>query len=248
MRLIDGTGHRYTLKEGKTVIAGPFPGATALTALQDAVGGGDGLGNWIAAQTLNTVDRYIGTDFDWEQVRREAFQAKNAPRDLGSAVHVALDQFNRGRPLELTDKVAPYVAHYAAWLRNRGVEVVASERYTINTEVGYGGTYDALLRIDGETCLADFKTGKAKDSQRLQLTGLSMAEWHADRNQEAEPMPKIDRAYIVLVRPDSPPELIEHEITDRDRDHFKRLVEMYREAVEWRAAFAPTPIKEEIAA
>jgi hypothetical protein len=164
-------------------------------------------------------------------------------RDLGSDVHAAVDQFNRGLPLEITNDTAPYVAHYAAWLRNAGVEILASEFYTINAEIGFGGTLDAIARIDGELCLVDWKTGKAKDSQRLQLAGLSMAEWYGDKGKDAEPMPKIETAYIVLLRPDSAPELIRHDITDEDREHFRFLVETYHKVRQWAKAFTPTPVE-----
>src|SRR5690606_35217837 len=132
---------------------------------------------------------------------------------LGSDVHTAIDQFNRGLPLDVTSETGPYVAQYAAWLRNNNVEIVGSEKYVFNATIGFGGTYDALARIDGELCLVDWKTGKAKDSQRLQLAGLSMAEIHGDAGEEPEPMPKVDAAYIVLIRADGPPEPIRHDIT-----------------------------------
>jgi hypothetical protein len=92
------------------------------------------------------------------------------------------------------------------------------------------------------------KTGKEKISQRLQLTGLSMAEWHGEPNEEPEPMPKVEVAYILLLRPDSVPELIRHEITDADREHFKYLVETYHRVRGWAKQFTPTILKEEAAA
>jgi hypothetical protein len=216
--------------------------------MQDSTQGTGGLVDWGVTGAIETYERVLRETKDWEQARQEAAAWPNKARDLGSDVHVAVDRFNRGMPLELTSDTAPYVAHYAAWLRNEGIEILASEFYTINATIGFGGTLDALARIGGEVCLVDWKTGKAKDSQRLQLAGLSMAEWYGDKDKDAEPMPKIDTAYIVLLRPDSAPELIRHDITDDDREHFRYLVDTYHRVRGWAKAFTPTPLREDIAA
>jgi hypothetical protein len=228
---------------------GPFPGCTAICGMQESTQGSGGLINWGVTGSLETYERVLRDTQDWEQARREAAAWPDKARDLGTEVHDAVDQFNRGLPLEITNETAPYIAQYAAWLRNERVEILASEFYVINGEYGFGGTLDAIARIGGELCLVDWKTGKAKDSQRLQLAGLSMAEWYGDKGKDAEPMPKIETAYIALIRPDGPPELIRHDITDADREHFLYLVDTYHRVRGWAKAFNPTPvqIKEEAA-
>ena len=227
--------------------AGPFPGCTTPCAMQDSTSGTDGLVTWGVNGALETFERVLRETKDWEQARAAAAKWPNRPKELGDAVHKAVDHFNRGLPLEVTQDTAPYVAQYAAWLRNRRVEVIASERYVINKEIGFGGTYDSLCRIDGELALVDVKTGSEKPSQRLQLAGLSMAELHGEPGEEPEPMPKVEVAYILLVRPDSAPELIRHDITDEDREHFKYLVTTYHKVRGWAKAFQPTALKEEAA-
>ena len=228
---------------------GPFPGVTTFCGMQDSTSGSNGLITWGVNGALETYERVLRESKDWEQARDAAVKWPTLQRDLGSDVHTAIDQFNRGLPLEVTSETGAYVAQYAAWLRNNNIEIVGSEKYVFNAEIGFGGTYDALARIDGELCLVDWKTGKAKDSQRLQLAGLSMAEIHGDAGEEPEPMPEVDAAYIVLVRADGPPEAIRHEITDADREHFEWLVTTYHKVRQWAKAFAPTPveIKEEAA-
>ena len=228
--------------------AGPFPGCTAICAMQDSTSGSDGLITWGVNGALETYRSVLQESKDWEQAREAAKKWPSRARDLGSEVHVAVDQFNRGLPLELTNDTAPYVAQYAAWLRNNKIEVVGSEKYVVNKAIGFGGTYDSLLRIDGELVLCDIKTGSEKASQRLQLTGLSMAELHGEPGEEPEPMPKVTTAYILLLRPDGT-ELIRHDITDADREHFRYLVETYHRVRSWAKAFTPTPveIKEEAA-
>jgi hypothetical protein len=216
-------GHQYSLlREGERL--GPFPGVTAITGFQDAVG-----------LSLDEYARVLSETKDWEAARAAAWQAKTAARDLGTEVHKAIESVNLGLPVELTDKTAPYVAQYGAWFIRSGVEVIAAEQFVVNPEVGYGGTFDLLCRLDGKVALIDVKTGKAKPSQRLQLAGLSWAPLRASAGMEAEPMPEVEAHYILLVRPDGC-ELIPHDITDEDREHFAALVQTYRRVWSWRDA------------
>ena len=236
-------GHLYTFLEGD-VRHGPFPGATAICALQDSTGGSDGLMNWAVNLALNAARTHLDAGRPWEEAREEAFAAKNEPRDIGIAVHEAVDRFNRGMDLDVDIRTGSYLAHYGAAIYREGIQILSSERYAVNLSVGFAGTYDSLVTIDGETGPLDVKTGKEKPSQRLQLTGLSMCEWHAEAGLEAEPMPEMSGVgFILLLRPDGY-SLVRHEITDEDREHFIRLVETYHEIRRWAAAFAPTALRE----
>ena len=244
-RAIERTaGHlySYTDADGRH---GPYPGATAICGLQDSLGGSDGLLNWAVNLALDEVERseFVGSD-EWAAIRQKAIQAKNRPRDLGTAIHAACDQLNRGIPPQMfTDGVAPYVAQYGAALYQKGIRILGSERYVVNTTVGVGGTYDVLAEIDGEVGPLDIKSGKAKPSQRLQLTILSMGEYHGEAGMEAEPMPEMSGVgWILLLKPDGY-ELIRHEITDEDRQHAIHLVDTFHRIKGWASAFQPTALK-----
>ena len=241
-RTIDGTNHRYTLiEEGKRI--GPFPGATAICKVADSLMGGD-LPRWGANQSLDYLEKYglhnINND-EWPTIRGHALDAVNRARDMGSAVHAIADQLNSGMQLQMfTEGVAPYIAHYGAALVQKRIKVLASERYCVNTDIGFGGTYDALVEIGDERGMLDVKTGKEKASQRLQLTGLSMTQWHGEAGLEAEPMPALDNVgWILLLRPDGY-ELVRHEISNEDREHFIHLVETYHRIRTWSDQFRPT--------
>ena len=235
--IVRSKGHLYTYGD-----YGPVPGVTRMAGLQDSLSGADGLMGWavnlaldeVAARCKTGEDRLDHKE-DWPALRSRAFNAKNRARDTGSSVHAAVDRFNRGQDLDLTDVTAAHVAQYGAFVHRHGVKVIASERYVINTTIGFGGTYDLLAEVDGELALVDAKTGKAKMSQRLQLTGLSMGELHGDDGSVPEDMPAVSAAYVLLLRPDSF-ELIRHDITDADREHFKYLVETYYRIRAWEEA------------
>ena len=224
-------GHLYTLREGEKVY-GPVPGATAITRLQDSLGGNDGLMGWAVNLALDEVERRGNLD-DWPSLRAAAFAAKGEPANTGNAIHAAVDRFNRGEPLGVDERTAPYVAHYGAAVYSEGIRILGSERFVINTDIGFGGTYDSLVEIGGERGPLDVKSGKEKPSQRLQLTGLSMGQWHGEAGMEAEPMPELSGVgWILLLQPDGY-RLVRHEITDADRDHFIELVKTYHRIRAW---------------
>jgi hypothetical protein len=239
-------GHLYTAHiDGKTYK--DLPGATAITGLQDSLGGSDGLMGYAVNMALNEIEQHEWSNADeWARVRSLAFQAKNRARDLGSAIHEAVDQFNRSLPLAYypNSDVAPYIAQYGAALFQKGIRILGSERYVVNTDIGVGGTYDSLVEIDGERGPLDVKSGKEKPSQRLQLAVLSMGQYHGEAGMEAEPMPELSGVgFILLLRPDGY-ELVRHEITDEDREHVVHLVETYHRIRGWAASFQPTAIKQ----
>ena len=237
--------HLYTLVTGDERL-GPFPGATAICRLQDSLGSSDGLMNWAIGLALDEVAAHDPIE-GWERVRSAAFAAKDGPRNLGIAVHAAVDQLNRGGYSgvdRMNYETAPYVAQYGAALFQKGIQVLASERYAVNAAIGFGGTYDSLVEINGERGPLDVKTGKEKPSMRLQLTGLSMCDWHAEAGMEAQRMPELDDVgWILLLRPDGY-DLVRHEISKADRDHFVHLVGTYHKIREWAATFTPTALKE----
>ena len=238
-------GHLYTYREGGKSF-GPYPGATAITGLQDSTGGSDGLMTWGVNLGLDEVERHLPFPTTaWPEIRSRALAAKNGPRDLGTAVHAAVDQENNGmKPQMFTPGVAAHVAQYGAALFQKRITILGSERYAVNTEIGFGGTYDSLVEIEGERGPMDVKSGKEKPSMRLQLTGLSMCEYHAEAGLEAEPMPEMSGVgFILLLRPDGY-ELVRHEITDADREHFTELVKTYHRIRSWAASYAPTVLKE----
>jgi hypothetical protein len=194
---------------------------------------------------LDEVERHKWSgEEQWHAVRQSAMAAKNRARDLGSGIHAACDQLNRGSYPYIEHGVAPYVAQYGAALYQKGIQILGSERYVVNTDIGFGGTYDSLVEIDGERGPLDVKSGKEKPSQRLQLTALSMGQWHGEAGLEAEPMPELSGVgFILLLQPDGY-RLVRHEITDADREHVIHLVDTYHRIRRWAAEYAPTELKE----
>ena len=78
------------------------------------------------------------------------------------------------------------------------------------------------------------KSGKLKDSHRLQLAGYSEPDVFIGRSGTAEriALPEMDKFYVLSLKSDGY-ELVEQKITKADREHWRVLVEFYKRAKAW---------------
>lgn len=81
------------------------------------------------------------------------------------------------------DRAETSMLKYLDWRKGKAIEVVAIELQLVSERYQYGGTLDAILRIDGVLTLPDIKTCKAlygaDDEKWTQLAGYDLlAEEH----------------------------------------------------------------------
>jgi hypothetical protein len=87
--------------------------------------------------------------------------------ELGTLVHEACEQYAlTGTRPEVDAEVQPFLDRFDEWLGKFGPVYQATEVSVYHPELGYAGTTDAFLTIDGVRYIADYKTTrKALDSQ-----------------------------------------------------------------------------------
>lgn len=95
-------------------------------------------------------------------VVKQALAASAADRaaNTGTAIHSMTEAADRGH--DLSGVPAEYrrlVDSYRATMESFGVEVLAAERFIVNDDLEAAGTFDRLVRIDGQLVVADIKTG-----------------------------------------------------------------------------------------
>jgi hypothetical protein len=85
--------------------------------------------------------------------------ASDAGANMGTAVHAAVEAFNRGLdyPPMFTDDVTAYGNMLLR--HDIGVDPDHVEQFVVNDTVGAAGTFDMRLLIDGTWHIADLKTG-----------------------------------------------------------------------------------------
>lgn len=86
---------------------------------------------------------------------------------IGTCAHALLEAKLKGVEPDLSDFTPNEVASakksagkYDEWARGKTIEVVASEIQMVSTKHRFGGTADAILRIDGVLTVCDLKSGK----------------------------------------------------------------------------------------
>jgi hypothetical protein len=116
-----------------------------------------------------------------------------------------------------------------------------------NLTLGYGGTFDFAGRIGGRIALADFKTGKPKKSQALQLAAYQMAEFIGREGDATKyDVPKFEDFYLVFLRPDGY-EQRKVAVGKAEREHFAFLVDAVKRMKAWDKAEG-SELEEEAAA
>lgn len=140
------------------------------------------------------------------------YAAKDAAAELGSAVHGLAEAHSLGQQLrDMSDDEQRMVDNYLAFLDDFHPTFEATEATVANRTHGYAGTLDALLRfptdvpeVGGRLCVVDYKTGKTGPYPEwaLQLAAYAHAEhlWLPDGAEI--PMPRIDGACVLRIRPD----------------------------------------------
>src|SRR3990167_6869337 len=96
----------------------------------------------------------------------------------GTLTHAKIEAALRGKP---EPDASTYTAeeqrhsfasffHWIAWSKTHTIRVLTLERQYVSTIHAYGGTIDAVLEIDGETVICDWKSSvKPYQSHFLQL-------------------------------------------------------------------------------
>ena len=179
--------------------------------------------NTIAKPGLEAWKRRVGD----EEAARISEQAKV----LGTAIHAACEQINRGGrerlPMEtdFAPEVVPFALAYYGWFLEYVAEVVACERPVASARMGYGGTLDLLARLhDGRLCLIDLKSGKSVDGlARLQLAAYALALEEMDGT-------RVDGRLVVHLPSDRPGTLhvVEYDDAEAEALTWRALVRVYQ--------------------
>jgi len=202
------------IKRGDVYFIPPIPGYSeslrelpAVTTILDEVKK-EAITNWKIRSTAEFCYANPGATM------REAFGAqykKSGEATLrGKTVHSWIQAYEKGAPLapeELPEDIRPYGLAFEKYVDRFHPRSLQLGETLANLTYGYGGTLDSLLvDASGRTMLVDWKTGKAiYPEHRWQLSAYRRAEWILVREgieTIAYPMPKVDGAMIVLLKPD----------------------------------------------
>lgn len=108
---------------------------------------------------------------------QEADNILNKAGDIGSALHSLLERIGKGEELDLNnldDLQKQWIEQFLKWKEENKVKFLLTEQPVYNKEHLYCGTLDALVEINGEAVILDYKTAKYfYDSYSLQVAAYA---------------------------------------------------------------------------
>ena len=216
--------------------AGPYPGVTTVIRALDK----PAIIEWAKRETARcAIDNY---DFVADLIKRGGPKAaadwlaripdyqRDTAGDLGSAVHRLAEDISRDREITVTEEQRPFIESYRRFLVDYQPSFKSLERMVFS-EKGYGGTFDSIASIRGETYLIDTKTSKAVYPETaLQLAGLAFDDWSGlPGDPKKYRIPKIQKFAVLHIRPDAYAKgyrLIDYRVTETDYEAFLACLTM----------------------
>lgn len=137
------------------------------------------------------------------------WRQRDKAANIGSSVHAAIEAQIVGRPTPpVPDELAPFMTQFAAFVETFKPVFEMSEATVYSREHGYAGTLDSMaalaLTLMGDRTLLDVKTGSGVYSEAaLQMSAYARAEFIGLPDGTEAPMPPIDSAAVLHLRPDS---------------------------------------------
>lgn len=223
--------HRYVAHYPPAPPIGPLVGVTTALKIQDVLIGGD-LAAWGANKAIDFI---LGGNLPpTANLRESSLAAVSAARDIGTEVHAQIEKILLGQPVGPTERTAPYVYAFSAFLAAERPEFRGVEQRVANLAYQYAGTYDFAAKLRGRVSLVDVKSGKLKLSHRLQLALYAAGEFiGVEGDPQRYPIPRFRSFYILLLKGDGTYELVEQEVTPADRKHALFLVAAYHRIRAW---------------
>lgn len=118
----------------------------------------------LASLTLPRHDGEIDEEY-CSRIMEDAFKQVDDAADLGTQIHKALELHFQGQSYDPSMEV--YIAPVKDWVAKHKVKFLQHELRLVNTEVGYAGTTDALVEVNGVLHILDYKSRKTKPEYEI---------------------------------------------------------------------------------
>jgi hypothetical protein len=137
---------------------------------------------------------------------------KGAPRrftagaaSIGSEAHDVFEKRAKGEdPGRLHPEIAVFDRHFCEFLDEMQPEFLFLEETVFNQTVEYAGSFDAMMSIQGERVVADWKTTRSgvHAEVALQLAAYRHAEYILRPDGSKVPIPALEGGAVLHVRPE----------------------------------------------
>jgi len=170
----------------ETVVDRPGDGDERLwsvTTIIDQSSSNRGLIEWAAGETaraavtgLKTLHAIIEEQGDDAAVtwligaRERPRKGERTAKQLGTEIHQACETYAlTGQRPAVDAELAPFLDRFDEWCQHFQPAYEAAEMTVYNPTYGYAGTLDAVLKVDGMSVVADYKTSRKDLDDRGKL-------------------------------------------------------------------------------
>ncbi len=163
-----------------------------------------------------------------DHLKRAPDRSSGAAAKTGTDVHNLCERISKGEDIgRVHPDLQGFVDHFRQFIVDFEPGFLEIEATCWSDTYGYAGTLDFIAMIDDEAVICDIKTGKsgAWPDVALQLSAYANADFIIDAAGERRPLPQIDAAAVLTVRPDGY-RLIPVRLGDDVFDTFKALIEV----------------------
>ena len=185
--------------------------------------------NWIELGSMSTVEKMIA-------IREAPVRYTSERAAVGDAVHQVADRWAKGEPSEPPKEIGGYIRSFVNFLLAVRPKFLFTEVTVWSRSAEYAGTADAILEINGEIYLIDYKTSaRAYPEHALQVSALAGADFIIEPDGTEVPLPEIHHLGVLSIRPRS---WKLYEIGERE-DNFsaflaaRELFRWQRETADW---------------
>ncbi len=141
-----------------------------------------------------------------DHLKRAPDRSSGKAAELGSAIHDLVDRHNKGETLDrVHPDYRPFLDTYERYIKEFSPGVIESEVTVWSDTYNFAGTLDMITMFDDEAVIIDLKTGASGvwPDVSLQLAAYARADCILEPSGERRPMPKIDGAAALWLRPDT---------------------------------------------
>jgi hypothetical protein len=173
----------------------------------------------LSAATKMVATYAVKYQAEWQALPNQASKVDNIKRswnrytgeasDLGTEVHDITERVSRWvfegaeKPV-VPEHLKSYADSYIRFLLEMKATPVMLERVAWNHTLGYAGRFDGIFDMGGKLCMIDTKSGKSGTwpEVALQQAGYINAEVLVNGDGSEEPMPEVEEAYALWLRPE----------------------------------------------
>lgn len=213
---------------------------------------------WAAKLTAETAFDEFGTlasfvvsqdrdaAVDW--LKGSSTRFTKAAADVGTEVHNLIEKrVEEGRLAQQHPDIQVYLDHFEDFLDTWQPTFLENEPTVWSTKHKYAGSLDAIVEIEGERVLMDWKTTRSgvHEEVALQITAYAKADFILRPDGTEDPLPEVNAGAVLHIRPEGY-KIVPVAISDEIFEVFLALQKVFKWEHDIKRGVLGRPLKREV--